>query len=68
MPGGGELFVIALVSLILFGPDRVPEIARTVGRVLRDLRRTKQQILDSVDFTNDEDLFPRFRPGSRDNE
>jgi sec-independent protein translocase protein TatB len=34
-----ELIVVALVALIAFGPDKLPEIARTVGRTLNELRR-----------------------------
>jgi Tat protein translocase TatB subunit len=34
-----ELIVVALVALIVFGPDKLPEVARTVGRTLTELRR-----------------------------
>ena len=39
MPGAGEILVLFLVVLVLFGPKRLPEIARTIGRVVEDLRR-----------------------------
>lgn len=37
--GGGELIVIALIALIVLGPQRLPEAARQVGKVMGDLRR-----------------------------
>ena len=37
--GGGELLVIALIALIVLGPQRLPDAARQVGRVMGDLRR-----------------------------
>jgi Tat protein translocase TatB subunit len=37
--GGGELIVIALVALVVLGPNRLPGAARKVGEVLGDLRR-----------------------------
>ena len=37
--GGGELVVIALIALIVLGPQRLPEAARQVGKVMGDLRR-----------------------------
>jgi sec-independent protein translocase protein TatB len=37
--GAGEVVVILLVALIVLGPNRLPEAARTVGRVMGELRR-----------------------------
>lgn len=37
--GGTELFIIAVLALLLFGPDKLPRFARTVGRFMRDFKR-----------------------------
>jgi sec-independent protein translocase protein TatA len=37
--GFGELLFLAILILIIFGPKRIPEIAQSVGRFLRDLRQ-----------------------------
>ena len=37
--GGGEFVVIALIALIVLGPQRLPEAARQVGKAMGDLRR-----------------------------
>ena len=34
-----ELVVIAIIAVVLFGPDRLPEFARTAGRLLRQVRQ-----------------------------
>ncbi|MEU4194703.1 sec-independent translocase [Kribbella sp. NPDC026611] len=34
-----ELVVIAVVAVLVFGPDRLPEFARTAGRLLRQVRQ-----------------------------
>ena len=34
-----EILVVAVIALIVFGPQRLPEIARTVGKTLAQLRR-----------------------------
>jgi len=51
-PGPMELIVIFLLILVLFGPRRLPEIAKMIGKTLHELRRAsedfKQQIM-SID-------------------
>src|SRR5829696_2231814 len=37
--GGGELLVIFLVALIVLGPQRLPDAARTVGKVVGEVRK-----------------------------
>ncbi len=37
--GTTEMLVIAIVALIIFGPRRLPEIGRTVGKSLAEFRR-----------------------------
>ncbi|MDQ4064535.1 MAG: twin-arginine translocase TatA/TatE family subunit [Actinomycetota bacterium] len=39
-----ELLTLAAVALIVFGPHRLPEIARTIGRTLSELRRQANEI------------------------
>src|SRR3972149_5216026 len=36
--GGGEFLVIALVALIVLGPQRLPDAARQAGRAMAELR------------------------------
>ncbi len=37
--GGSEIIIIAIVVLVLFGPDKLPQMARTVGRFMREFKR-----------------------------
>ncbi len=37
--GGGEILVILLVALIFLGPEKLPEVARQVGKVMTEVRR-----------------------------
>jgi len=46
--GFGELILILLVALIVFGPGRLPEIARTISRVYRNLSRTSSEFTTAM--------------------
>lgn len=48
MPGAQELIVIAVVALLVFGPDRLPEIMRNAGRLLARFREQSQQSIDEL--------------------
>jgi Sec-independent protein translocase protein TatA len=44
----GELFLIVLAVLILFGPKQIPVIARTIGKGLFELRKASDQLKNEV--------------------
>lgn len=46
--GLGELIFLAVLALIVFGPKRIPEIARTVGGLIRQLREATSGIEEEV--------------------
>jgi sec-independent protein translocase protein TatB len=46
--GIGEIAIIVLVCLVVFGPERLPQIARQIGRFLGQLRLTTQGALDQL--------------------
>jgi sec-independent protein translocase protein TatB len=64
--GIGEILVIVLVCLMVFGPERLPEVARQLGRALGKLRITTQSALDQIrDEANLQELnLPDLRVGS----
>lgn len=38
---GTELFLIAVFALLIFGPDKIPEFARTVGKFMNEFKRAQ---------------------------
>jgi len=52
-----KLLVLAVLALVIFGPDRLPKIASQAGRALRDLRR----IAENAKCDLQEGLGPEFR-------
>jgi Tat protein translocase TatB subunit len=39
-----EIFVVAAIALIVFGPQKLPEIARNVGRTINNLKRMATEV------------------------
>jgi sec-independent protein translocase protein TatA len=46
--GGGELIFILFIVLMLFGSDKVPEIARTMGKVMMQLKNATNDIKNEI--------------------
>jgi TatA/E family protein of Tat protein translocase len=42
--GGTELAIIAVFAFIIFGPDKVPELARTLGKAMRTFKRAQEDM------------------------
>lgn len=47
--GMQEIIVIIIVALLVFGPQRLPELSRTIGKGLSDLRRAIEDTKYQVD-------------------
>jgi len=53
--GPMELIVILLVALIIVGPKRLPEVGRSIGKSLRELRRATDEVRYSFETSLDDD-------------
>lgn len=69
--GGPELVLIVIVALLFVGPDKLPQVARTVGTGLRDLRRAAnlaqaelRETLDDLAREVDRPIAPAAEPWS----
>ena len=40
----GELLLTTLVALLVFGPQRLPMLARHLGQIIRQMNHTKQRL------------------------
>jgi sec-independent protein translocase protein TatB len=48
VPGPQELLVIAVVALLVFGPDRLPEVMRNVARFIAKFREHSQRSIEEL--------------------
>ena len=46
--GMGELVVILLIILILFGASRLPEIARALGESVKEFKKASREIIGDI--------------------
>jgi Tat protein translocase TatB subunit len=57
--GSGELALIAVVALLVLGPKRLPELARGIGKFMREFRRQTDEVRGVVErefYKMDEDV------------
>jgi sec-independent protein translocase protein TatA len=53
--GTPEILVILAVALILFGPKKLPEIGKSLGQGLRELKKASRDVMDSINTTEEDD-------------
>lgn len=46
--GGGEVFIVVLVIILFFGSDKLPGIAKGLGKGLREINDAKAQIQNEI--------------------
>lgn len=47
--GTGEIALIAVVALLILGPQRLPELARGIGKFMREFRRQTDEVRSVVE-------------------
>jgi sec-independent protein translocase protein TatA len=57
-----EILVILFVILLLFGAKRLPELARSFGKSLREFKKAASEVEDSFKTAMDEDERKKLAP------
>jgi sec-independent protein translocase protein TatA len=47
--GAGEILIILVIAFLLFGPKQLPEVGRQVGKAVRGLKETADDLRKSVE-------------------
>jgi Tat protein translocase TatB subunit len=47
--GGPELFLIFVVALIVFGPRKLPEIGKSLGKMMSEFRRASNEFRNTIE-------------------
>lgn len=46
--GSGEILLIVLAAFLIFGPSKIPEIARNLGKFINDIKRASEEIKTEI--------------------
>ncbi|WNG60678.1 twin-arginine translocase subunit TatB [Archangium gephyra] len=63
--GAGELILIVVVALLVLGPQKLPEFARTIGKFVREFRRQTDEVRTVVErefYKMDQEILDEPRP------
>ena len=63
--GGIEIFIILVVALVIFGPQKLPEMGRSLGKAIREFKSAGTEIQDELTKAADEidkDTEPNIKP------
>lgn len=52
-----EIAVLALIALVVVGPEKLPELARNIGRFLNEVKRTTNDFTQNINEAIDEKKF-----------
>jgi TatA/E family protein of Tat protein translocase len=70
--GFPELLIILAVALLIFGPKKLPEVGRSIGKALREFRRTtdeiKEKIEEEIQVDEFKDIKEEFKKDIEGNE
>lgn len=45
---GGELIIVVIAVLVIFGPKKIPEIARKIGRITGEIRKVTDDLKGEI--------------------
>jgi TatA/E family protein of Tat protein translocase len=62
-----EILVVLVVALVVFGPSKLPQLGRQVGRGYREFRKFQQGFRDDIEGAfRDNDDVPRYEDAADD--
>ena len=64
--GGQEIVIIALLFLVIFGPSKLPQMARDLGRFVTEARRSIDEFKEELTAAPDEEEGSEKKGGERD--
>ena len=63
--GGMEIFIILVAALVIFGPKKLPEMGRSLGKAIREFKSAGSDLQDELTKTANEiekETDPKIKP------
>ena len=64
--GGGEVILILLLVLILFGAKKLPELAKGLGQGIKEFKKATRDVTDEIQHAVDDDHYSAPPPKRAD--
>jgi Tat protein translocase TatB subunit len=64
--GMQELIIIAIIALIIVGPNKLPDLAKSLGKGFRDFKRATEDVTEDIKDTLKADEKPKNDDGWKD--
>jgi TatA/E family protein of Tat protein translocase len=59
--GFPELMIILIIALLVFGPKKLPEVGRSIGKAMREFRKTSDEIKGRIEDEIQADEFRNIK-------
>ena len=66
--GFPELLLILVIALVILGPEKLPQIARTLGRGLAEIRRATEEVRAEIEKADVEEAAKKPEPPTKTGE
>jgi sec-independent protein translocase protein TatA len=57
--GGWEMAILLIAGLVFFGPDKLPQLMRQAGKIMREIKKASNEFQYSIEREMDEDKYAR---------
>ncbi len=55
-PGMQEVIIVLIIALIFFGPKKLPEVGRSIGSALRELKKASNDVMNTLSLDDELEL------------
>lgn len=59
LPQGGEMIMIFIIILLLFGAKKLPQLARGIGKSMGEFKKAREEFEHEITRAEHEELSPR---------